>query len=155
MCDREAANLVNEAYTEEYVIKGDSFLEIGEASTKLKGSLKMLGIPSDVTRRASVVVYEAEMNVMIHAGGGIIRASIYPDRMVIEAIDQGPGIADLDLAMQEGYSTASDRIRELGFGAGMGLPNIKRNSDELHIDTEPGRGTTLRAVLRFAGEVEP
>nr|WP_321500429.1 ATP-binding protein [uncultured Dethiosulfovibrio sp.] len=149
MYDREASGSLNEAYTEEYIVKGDSFLEVGEASTKLKSSLKMLGLPSNVTRRASVVVYEAEMNVMIHAGGGVIRAYIYPDYLIIEAADQGPGIPDVDLAMQEGYSTASDRIRELGFGAGMGLPNIKRNSDDLTIDTELGRGTTLRATLRF------
>lgn len=134
---------------EEYVVKGDSFLEVGEASTKLKGTLKMLGIPSGVARRASVVVYEAEMNVVIHAGGGVIKASIHPDHLIIEAVDQGPGIPDLELAMQEGYSTASDRVRELGFGAGMGLPNIKRNADELDIQTAPGKGTTLRAVLRF------
>lgn len=140
---------MTEVYVEEYVVKGDSFLEVGEASTKLKGTLKMLGIPSDVTRRASVVVYEAEMNVMIHAGGGVIKASISSDSLVIEAVDHGPGIADVDLAMQEGYSTASDRIRELGFGAGMGLPNIKRNSDELDIETALGEGTTLRAILRF------
>lgn len=149
MCDRETSSSLDDAYTEEYLIKGDSFLEVGEASTKLKNSLKMLGLPSEVTRRASVVVYEAEMNVMIHAGGGTIKAYIYPDYLIIEAMDSGPGIPDLDLAMQEGYSTASDRIRELGFGAGMGLPNIKRNSDDLVINTELGKGTTLKATLRF------
>lgn len=141
--------MTDTSYVEEYVIKGDSFLEVGEASTRLKATLKMLGIPSDVSRRAAVVVYEAEMNVVIHAGGGLIRASIYPDCLKIEAIDEGPGIPDLDLAMQEGYSTASDRIRELGFGAGMGLPNIKRNSDELSIDTAAGEGTRLSATLFF------
>ena len=142
---------MSDVYVEEYVIKGDSFLEVGEASTKLKATLKMLGIPSDVSRRASVVVYEAEMNVMIHAGGGSIKASIYPDHLQIEAIDKGPGIPDLDLAMQQGYSTASDRIRELGFGAGMGLPNIKRNADELKIETALEEGTHLTAILFFSG----
>ncbi|NLI96836.1 MAG: anti-sigma regulatory factor [Synergistaceae bacterium] len=109
----------------------------------------MLGVPSSISRRASVITYEAEMNLVIHAGGGILRAIITPEKLTIEAIDRGPGIPDLDLAMREGFSTASDRVREMGFGAGMGLPNIKRNADSLEIDTEVGKGTTLTATVFF------
>ncbi len=138
-------------YSNKYDLKEGGFLEIGVASTKIKRDLKTLGISSALARRVAVVAYEAEMNVVIHAGGGELRIFVEPERIVVEAEDHGPGIANLELAMQEGYSTASDAVRELGFGAGMGLPNIKRNADKLEIDTEVGRGTLLRAVFFMEG----
>ncbi len=138
-----------EPYVEEYSIQAGDFTAIGEASTKFKSTLKMLGIPSDLVRRASVIAYESEMNALIHGGGGAIRMTVYDDHLEIETSDTGPGIPDVDLAMQEGYSTATDEIRELGFGAGMGLPNIERNADSLVIETEIGKGTVLRASVRF------
>lgn len=136
----------------EYQVEGDDFLAAGEASNNIKETLKMLGVPSGICRRAAVVTYEVEMNLVIHAGGGILKASISPERLVILAEDQGPGIPDVSLAIQEGFSTAPDHIREMGFGAGMGLPNIKRNSDEFGIETEVGRGTTVRSVIVFPQE---
>ncbi|MDI9369531.1 MAG: ATP-binding protein [Synergistota bacterium] len=138
-----------EPYVEEYAIQAGDFFAIGEASTKFKTTLKMLGIPSDLVRRASVIAYEAEMNALIHGGGGLLRLTVNDDRLLIEASDSGPGIPDVQLAMQEGYSTATDEIRELGFGAGMGLPNIQRNADAMEIDTEVGKGTKLKATVVF------
>ena len=116
---------------------------------QVHGDLKMLGIASGLVRRASVIAYESEMNALIHGGGGMLRMTVHDDHLVIEASDSGPGIPDVQLAMQEGYSTATDEIRELGFGAGMGLPNIQRNADAMEIDTEVGRGTRLRATVAF------
>ncbi len=142
--------MAQEPYVEEYAIQAGDFSAIGEASTKFKATLKMLGIPSDIVRRASVIAYEAEMNALIHGGGGMLRLTVYGDRLEIVARDEGPGIPDVSLAMQEGYSTATDEIRELGFGAGMGLPNIDRNSDSLVIETEIDIGTTLRASVLFS-----
>lgn len=126
-----------------YEVPGDDLSLAGRASTEVKRALGRLGIdPADV-KRVAVAMYEAEINMAIHAGGGVAEAEISPGRVVVVMEDRGPGIADLELAMQEGYSTAPESVRELGFGAGMGLPNIKRNADELRIDTEPGRGTTV------------
>lgn len=137
-------------YAEEYAINPGDFSAIGEASTKFKATLAMLGVPSDVVRRASIVAYEAEMNVLIHGGGGKIQLAVYPDSIELKASDKGPGIPDVQKAMQEGFSTATDDIRELGFGAGMGLPNIKRNSDAMNLETEVGKGTVLTATINFA-----
>jgi len=97
-------------------------------------------------------MYEAEINMVIHAGGGVAEADILPDRVVLVLRDEGPGIADMELAMREGWSTASDRFRELGFGAGMGLPNMKRNADELRIESAPGAGTTVTMVILLKKE---
>ena len=137
-------------YVEEYSVQAGDFTSIGEASTKFRATLKMLGIPSEVVRRAAVVAYEAEMNAMIHAGGGTLRMTVASDHLEIMAADQGPGIPDVALAMQEGYSTAPDNIRALGFGAGMGLPNMKRYTDEMHIDSEIGKGTkvTMKVLVQ-------
>jgi anti-sigma regulatory factor (Ser/Thr protein kinase) len=96
-------------------------------------------------------MYEAEINMVIHAGGGVVEADLSPERILVTLSDHGPGIPDLGLAMTEGYSTASERIRELGFGAGMGLPNMKRNADELSIESEPGVGTTVTIIIRLRG----
>lgn len=139
--------MAKDVYIEEYHIDGGDFVNVGTASTRLKSSLEMMGITSSLTRRASIVAYEAEMNLVIHAGGGTIFSYVYPEKIRIVAEDKGPGIPDIDLAMQEGYSTASDAIRELGFGAGMGLSNMKRNADILNIDSEIGKGTLVEAII--------
>lgn len=133
----------------EHDVAADDFLAAGLASNNIKEALKMLGIPSSICRRAAIITYEAEMNLVIHGGGGKIIANITEDSVEIKTVDQGPGIPDVELAIQEGYTTANDRAREMGFGAGMGLPNIKRNADEFEIETEIGRGTTLRTVIKF------
>ena len=126
-----------------YDIDGDDFVSAGEASSNVKRVLKQLNFDSDTVRRAAICMYEGEINMMIHANGG--SADICIDESSIEIVlkDTGPGIADIEQAMQEGYSTATQKIRELGFGAGMGLPNIKRHSDKMHISSEVGVGTTL------------
>jgi len=142
---------VDSHYEVEFTVRGDDFLAAGEASNQIKETLIMLGVPSPISRRASVITYEAEMNLVIHSGGGQIRATITPEKLMIQACDEGPGIPDLQQAMREGFSTASDRVREMGFGAGMGLPNIRRNSDTLDIQSEIGKGTTLTATIFFGG----
>ena len=126
-----------------YDVPGDDFTRAGAASGAVKGKLKQLGFRSDVIRRVAIAMYEGEINMVIHANGGTADVEIDPDRVLITLTDHGPGIPDLDLAMQEGFSTASETVRNLGFGAGMGLPNIKKYTDTLTIDTKPGEGTTL------------
>ncbi len=132
-----------------YIIPGNDFSVAGEASSNFKAVLKKLGISPDIVRRISIAMYEAEINTIIHGGGGECEAEIQGKTVKITFSDHGPGIANIDLAMQEGYSTASDKIRELGFGAGMGLPNIKKYTDDMHIDTEPGKGTTLTLIVNL------
>jgi anti-sigma regulatory factor (Ser/Thr protein kinase) len=136
----------------EYDIIADDYQTAGKASSNLKETLKMLGTSSSICRRAAIITYEAEMNLVIHGGGGRIIANIDEDKIEIKTVDQGPGIPDVALAIQEGYTTAGDQAREMGFGAGMGLPNIKRNADIFEITTEVGKGTTLRTVINFASE---
>ena len=136
-----------EIYEEEYFIDGKEFVAIGVAATKIKAALKMLGIPSDLIRRASVIAYEAEMNVVIHGGGGTMKLEVQPDFISVIARDEGPGIPDISKAMEEGFSTATEKIREMGFGAGMGLPNIKRNADKMELISEVGKGTEVRAAI--------
>lgn len=126
-----------------YDISAVDFATAGEASGNFKTVLKKLGVPSDIVRRTAIAMYEAEINTFIHGGGGTCTAEVLTDCIEITFSDNGPGIKDLNLAMQEGYSTATDKIREMGFGAGMGLPNIKNYSDDLQIITKPGRGTTV------------
>lgn len=139
-----------ETYEEEYLIDGKEFVAIGIASTRIKAALKMLGIPSDLIRRTSIVAYEAEMNLVIHGGGGIMKIEVHPCFIEIIARDEGPGIPNISKAMEEGFSTATDKIREMGFGAGMGLPNIKRNSDSMKVNSEIGKGTEVRALIDIA-----
>ena len=115
----------------------------------MKKALARLGVQAAVVKRAAIAMYEAELNAVIHAGGGTADVSIYPDCIQISVKDEGPGIADVDLAMQEGWSTAPDLAREMGFGAGMGLPNIKKQADEFTIETKPGAGTTVRIIINF------
>lgn len=124
-------------------IDGDNFTSAGEASVKIKKLLRGMGFNPEVIRRVSVAMYEGEINMVIHANGGSADVDVYCDRIEIVLSDNGPGIADIDRAMQEGYSTAPDNIRSLGFGAGMGLPNMKRYTDEMKIESEVGKGTTV------------
>lgn len=138
--------------TFEYQVSGEDFSLAGRASSDIKKKLKQLGLPSELIKRTAISMYEAEINMVIHAEGGEIRVDLAPEAIRIVLKDQGPGIPDLELAMQEGYSTASEAARELGFGAGMGLMNIKRNSDEMDIQSEVGRGTTVTIVLNMGGE---
>ena len=133
----------------EYQISGEDFSTAGEASSNFKSILKMLGVPAETVRRVSVAMYEAEINTIIHGGGGKCTAEIENGRIKIIFSDHGPGIPDISLAMREGYSTASDRVRELGFGAGMGLPNIKKYTDDLIIDSKPGEGTNVTLIINL------
>ena len=124
-----------------YEVSGEDFTRAGEASGAVKKRLKSLGFNPDAIRRTAIAMYEAEINMVIHADGGFCDVDIYPDRIEILLSDHGPGIPDVEKAMQEGYSTAPDNVRSLGFGAGMGLPNIKKYSDEMRIETTIGVGT--------------
>jgi len=133
----------------EYQVSGEDYSSAGRASSDIKKKLKQLGLPAGVIKRTAISMYEAEINMVIHADGGTIDVSLKDDEIGIVLKDTGPGIPDLDLAMQEGYTTASQRARDLGFGAGMGLMNIKRNSDFLHIDSVVGKGTTVTIRLRI------
>lgn len=126
-----------------YDVNAYDFTCAGEASGKLKRSLKDLGFNSSVIRNVAIAVYEAEINMVIHADGGVIDAIITPECITVILDDKGPGIPDVELAMKEGYSTAPENVRSLGFGAGMGLPNIKKYTDEMKIDTVVGEGTTI------------
>lgn len=124
-------------------VSGEDFTRAGEASGKVKSKLKQLGISPDAVRRVAIALYEGEINLVIHAGGGEIDVEISPESIKMTLSDKGPGIADVEKAMTEGYSTATENIRSLGFGAGMGLPNMKKYSDEMKIDTKIGEGTTI------------
>lgn len=127
----------------EYYIEGGDFSKVGTASSELKKILKQLNVDSSIIRRTVVALYEAEVNVVAHAYKGNIRFEISSKCIDVEVKDQGPGIPNIDLAMKEGFSTASAKVREMGFGAGMGLPNIKNNTDELNLFSELDKGTTL------------
>lgn len=133
-----------------YDVDGNDFTLAGETSSKVKKRLKQLGLPPEVIRRVAIAMYEAEINMVIHADGGTIDVVVTPQAVRIVFADRGPGIPDIEKAMQEGYSTASNEVRELGFGAGMGLPNIKKNADEMKIDTTVGKGTTIELVINIA-----
>lgn len=133
----------------QFVVDGTDFLRAGEASAAVKKMLKQLGMESSLVRRVAISMYEAEMNMVLHASGGKIEVVLSDHELKICLQDVGPGIENIDLAMQAGYSTASQQIRELGFGAGMGLPNMKRYSDELDIQTELGVGTKVSLGFKF------
>lgn len=134
-------------FYQEFSITGRDFTNAGRVSTQIKSILKEIGFDPVIVRRAAIAAYEAEMNVVMYAERGIARLKVSPSNIIIELEDQGKGIEDIDLAMQEGYSTATPEMREMGFGAGMGLPNIKRNSDIFEISSEPGKGTKLNIVI--------
>ena len=133
-----------------YDVSGDDFTRAGEASGAVKATLKQLGFPADVIRRVAIAMYEGEINMVIHADGGVADVEIEPDVITITLTDRGPGIPDVEKAMQEGYSTAPETVRNLGFGAGMGLPNIKRYTDSLEIETEIGKGTCIRMTVKVS-----
>ena len=135
-----------------YSVPGDDFTRSGEASGDVKHKLKKLGYNPSAIRRVSIAMYEGEINMVIHAGGGEAKVDVDPDKVVIVLTDHGPGIADVEKAMQEGWSTAPDNVRSLGFGAGMGLPNMKKYSDEMTIDSVVGQGTTLKMVVYAQSE---
>ena len=126
-----------------FEIDGDNFTSAGEASVRIKKLLREMGFDPEVIRRVSVAMYEGEINMVIHANGGVADVNVFFDRIEIILADRGPGISNIELAMQEGYSTAPDNIRSLGFGAGMGLPNMKRYTDDMRIESEVGKGTTI------------
>ena len=133
-----------EALKFHFDVDGEDFTSAGKASVQVKKNLRQLGLPPEIIRRVSIAMYEGEINMVIHAGGGRIDVDIDPDVISMVLSDDGPGIPDVALAMKEGYSTAPDNVRALGFGAGMGLPNIKKYTDEMLIDTLVGKGTTMR-----------
>ena len=126
-----------------FEIDGENFTSAGEASVRIKKMLREMGFTPEIIRRVSVEMYEGEVNMVIHANGGAADVNVYCDRIEIILADRGPGIPNIELAMQEGYSTAPDNIRSLGFGAGMGLPNMKRYTDDMKIESEVGKGTTI------------
>jgi anti-sigma regulatory factor (Ser/Thr protein kinase) len=132
-----------EAFESVYSILGRDFTNAGKVSTQIKDTLKRLGINPTIVRRVAIVSYEAEMNIVMYATRGKVLLNVSSEAVSLRIDDEGPGIPDINLAMQEGWSTATPEMREMGFGAGMGLPNIRRNSDEFNISSEVGRGTQL------------
>ena len=124
-------------------VDGENFSSAGEASVVIKKKLRQLGFSPEIIRRVSIAMYEGEINMVIHASGGTADVSVTDDYIELVLADHGPGIPDVDLAMQEGYSTAPDAVRSLGFGAGMGLPNMKRYTDDMTIESQLGKGTTI------------
>lgn len=130
-----------------YNVNGDDFMSAGEVSATVKRTLKQLGFDKDVIRRTAIAMYEGEINMVIHANGGVAEVEITPEKIFVALKDKGPGIPNVELAMSEGYSTAPDNVRALGFGAGMGLPNIKKYTDEMSISTEIGVGTNVYMTI--------
>ena len=133
-----------------YPVKAADYTSAGRASADIKRRLKQLGVTGDVLRRVAVASYEVELNLVIHSEGGELELAVFPDRVQLVSSDVGPGIPDLSLAMKEGWSTANDEARSLGFGAGMGLPNMKRNADDFAIESEVGKGTVITMGFRLA-----
>ena len=132
-----------------YEVSPDDFTRAGEASSDVKSKLKQMGVSPEAVRKVAIAMYEGEINIVIHAKGGEITVSITPEQITMVLADVGPGIPDVELAMKAGYSTAPDEIRSLGFGAGMGLPNMKKYTDEMNIDTTVGVGTTITMVVKL------
>ena len=132
----------------EFTLEHNRFEKAGEASSKIKQVVRQLGVDAQTARRISVCAYEAEMNAIIHAYGGKMMVLVFSDRTELEVTDEGPGIPDIAAAMKEGFSTAPDKIRELGFGAGMGLPNMSRSADDFKIESSTEKGTRIHMVVR-------
>ena len=130
-------------------VDGDDFTSAGEASAEVKKNLRLLGYDPETIRRVSIAMYEGEINMVIHAGGGVADVSIYKDKIEVILTDNGPGIENIELAMSEGYSTAPDTVRALGFGAGMGIPNMKRYADEFNIESVVGEGTKVTLIINI------
>ena len=140
---------MNEELVFNFAVDGDDFTSAGQASVQIKKNLRQLGIPPEIIRRVSIAMYEGEINMVIHAGGGEAKVVVCEDYIEIVLTDKGPGIKNVEEAMQEGFSTAPDNIRSLGFGAGMGLPNMKRYTDSMKIDTEIGVGTHILMTVKL------
>lgn len=132
-----------------YDISPDDFTRAGEASSDVKGKLKQMGVSPEAVRKVAIAMYEGEINMVIHARGGKITVTITPAQIEMVLADVGPGIPDIDMAMKAGYSTAPDEVRSLGFGAGMGLPNMKKYTDDMKIETELGVGTTITMAVNL------
>ena len=141
---------MSEAVRFHFKVDGDDFTSAGQASVQVKKNLRSLGISPEIIRKVSIAMYEGEINMVIPAGGGEADVLVFEDRIEIHLCDDGPGIANIDLAMQEGFSTAPDNIRSLGFGAGMGLPNMKRYSDSINIDSALGKGTKILMTVNLS-----
>lgn len=131
-----------------YEVPADDFTRAGEAAGSVKAVLKQLGFSPDIVRRVAIALYEGEINMVIHARGGVVTVEVTPAEITMELADVGPGIPDIALAMTEGYSTANDQVRNLGFGAGMGLPNMKKYTDHIEVRSELGVGTTVLMKIR-------
>lgn len=140
---------MDEAIVLKYSISPDDFTRAGEASSDVKGKLKQLGVSPEAIRKVAIAMYEGEINMVIHAKGGEITVEITPSDITMILADVGPGIPDVEQAMKAGYSTAPDEVRSLGFGAGMGLPNMKKYTDDMSIETEIGVGTTITMVVKM------
>lgn len=140
---------MNDAIVLKYDISPDDFTRAGEASSDVKGKLKQMGVRPDAIRKVAIAMYEGEINMVIHAKGGEITVEITPSQIKMILADVGPGIPDIELAMKAGYSTAPDEVRNLGFGAGMGLPNMKKYTDDMKIDTTIGVGTTITMIVNL------
>ena len=140
---------MEELLTFNYTIPGDDFTRAGEASSSVKNKLKKMGLDSNTIRKVSIAMYEGEINMVIHADGGTITVEISSEKIRMILADTGPGIADIDKAMENGYSTAPEEVRSLGFGAGMGLPNMKKYTDYMNIDSTVGVGTTVTMEVRL------
>jgi anti-sigma regulatory factor (Ser/Thr protein kinase) len=140
-----------ELLSRSFRVRGRDFEKAGEASTEIKSLLKSLEVDPDLIRRSVVIAFEAEMNIVMYADEGTVSFVLTDEDIGIEAADRGPGIPDLELALQEGWSTATDEMREMGFGFGMGLPNIRRNADEFRVDTRVGEGTTVSTRVSLDG----
>ena len=141
---------MSEALSFRFHVDGDDFTSAGQASVQVKKDLRRLGIPAEIIRRVSIAMYEGEINMVIHAGGGEAEVRVTEEAVEIILSDTGPGIADIEKAMQAGYSTAPDTIRSLGFGAGMGLPNMKSYTDYMDIQSTVGVGTTVTMKVNLA-----
>lgn len=135
-------------FQKDFSVRGSDFAAAGEASLGIKNILKEVGFDPDMIRRVAIVSYEAEMNVVMYGRGGEMTCVVRPGLIVLTVQDNGPGIPDIELAMQEGYSTATEEMREMGFGAGMGLPNMKKNSDGFLIRSDPEHGTRVEMIIR-------
>ncbi len=140
---------MNEAVRFHFLVDGEDFTSAGQASVTVKKNLRKLGILPEIIRKISIAMYEGEINMVIHAGGGEAEVLVYEDRIEMILTDHGPGIANIEQAMQEGFSTAPDNVRSLGFGAGMGLPNMKRYTDDMKIESVVGEGTTITMVVKL------
>ena len=140
---------MEELFRISYPVASADYTSAGKASQDIKRRLKQLGVGGDVLRRVAVASYEVELNLVIHSEGGELTLTVFPEAVQLVSSDVGPGIPDLDMAMREGYSTANEEARAMGFGAGMGLPNMKRNSDDFSITSEVGKGTTITMVFKL------